>query len=64
MKTKKNQNEILEQATSIKDFVQISKKARLYRFVHQVCNNPVALLFKRSRREKIVKPFHLTYIKH
>jgi len=64
MKIKENQNEILAQATSVRDFVQISKKARLVRIVHQVYKNPVALLRNRNRRGKTVKPFSLTYIKH
>jgi hypothetical protein len=64
MKTLENQNEILNQATSVKDFVQISKKAKLYQFVNYVYKKPGSLFRKKGERGKKVKPFVPNYLKH
>ena len=64
MKTLENQNEILNQATSVKDFIQISKKAKLYQFVNNVCKKPRSLFRKKEQRGNTVKPLVPNYLKH
>jgi hypothetical protein len=64
MKTLENQNEILNQATSVKDFIQISKKAKLYQFVNNVCKKPSSLFRKKKKQGKTVKTLVPNYLKH
>ena len=62
MKPQEHQNEILIQATSVKDFVKISKKAKLFQFVNHVCKKPGSLFRKRDRPGKKIKPLRLNYL--